>query len=170
MGHFSVLGLGESLKNFSPNGSTTIGVNDIYKYFPADFVVCVDKPERFTPERLKTITSSNHKKFFSHLPEWHPLLSNFQLIKLFNGRGNFTNIDSDLIAYGISSPIVACVIAYKMGAKKIDLYGVDFNTHPQFVNKNLERAINEFVLLNSVFKSKGIELTCQKQSRLNGLL
>lgn len=170
MEHFSILGLGESLKNFSPNGSVTIGVNDIYKHFPADYVVCVDTPDKFNPERFKTITTSNHKKFFSHLPEWHPHIQNFQLIKLFHGRGNFSNIDSDLIAYGISSPIVACIIAYKMGAKQIDLYGVDFNTHPQFINKNLQRAIKEFILLNAEFKKKGIKMTCQKESRLNGLL
>lgn len=170
MSHFSILGLGESLKNFSPNGSITIGVNDIYKHFPSDYIVCVDKPDRFSPERLNTIKSSAHKKFFSHLPEWHPIISNFQLIKLYQGRGIFTNLDSDSIAYGISSPIVACVIAYKMGAKQIDLYGVDFNTHPQFVNRNLDRAIKEFLLLNAEFKKKGIKMTCQKESRLHGLL
>ena len=61
MEHFSILGLGESLKNFSPNGSVTIGVNDIYKHFPADYVVCVDTPDKFNPERFKTITSSYYK-------------------------------------------------------------------------------------------------------------
>jgi len=35
----SVLGLGESVNEFINNGSTTIGVNDIWKHHKADYVI-----------------------------------------------------------------------------------------------------------------------------------
>ena len=65
-----ILGLGESLKEYSPSDNITIGVNDIFKFHPVDYLVCVDNPQRFSAERFNTIINSNHKKFYTHYKKY----------------------------------------------------------------------------------------------------
>lgn len=161
-----VLGLGESIANYTPDNCTTIGVNDIYKLHKTDYLVCIDSPRRFSENRKETIIQSTPKKFFTHIEEWHPLVMNYQKIKLQSPRGYFFGIDRKEICYGLSSPIVACVIAYKMGAKEIELFGVDFNSHPNFSDDKLENAIKDYVKLSNVLKQRGVKLIPQPQSRL----
>lgn len=160
-----VLGLGESLVNYSPTDIETIGVNDIWKHFKSDHIVCVDKPNRFDINRQNIIMESRPKTFFTQLDEWRNV-HNFKKIEFAIGRGKFDELDSDRICYGFSSPIVATVIAYKMGAKEIELFGVDFNTHPNFIDYKLEKAIREFVLLKKELNKRGVVLKTQPQSKL----
>jgi hypothetical protein len=86
------------------------------------------------------------------------LLPNFQLIEFNNGRGIVDHLDSKKFCYSISSPYVAAVLAYKLGAKRIVLHGVDFVTHENFKNAKLEKAKNDFRKLNEAFKLRGVEL------------
>jgi len=122
----SVLGLGESVNEFINNGSTTIGVNDIWKHHKADYVVCVDRINAFTVNRLSTILKSKPKKFLTHLEEWKRIMPTFELIELSKGRGNLNDIDNTF-AYSNNSVFVAVVLAYKLGATEINIYGADFN-------------------------------------------
>jgi len=163
-----VLGLGESIVNYSPSNIETIGVNDIYKHYSTDHVVCIDPPNRFDNIRIRTISESRPKTFFSQLDIWKPLVHNFKKIDFAIGRGKFDELDSDRVCYGCSSPLVATVIAYKMGAKEIELFGVDFNTHPNFVGRTLERSVNEFILLKKELNKRGVVLKTQPQSILFG--
>lgn len=162
----NVLGLGESLLNYTPTNTVTIGVNDIYKHFKTDHIVCVDKPNRFDINRQQIIRESTAKTFFSQLDEWKSLVNNYKKIEFAIGRGKFDELDSDKICFGCSSPLVATVIAYKMGAKEIELFGVDFNTHPNFVDNVLNRAIREFVTLKKELDKRGVIIKTQPQSRL----
>ena len=163
-----VLGLGESLKEYRPSRNITVGVNDINKYYRTNYFVCVDKPNKFTEERLNNIV--NHKGImFTHLGEWTDY-RDINLIELTTGRGIFTNIDDDKICYSNNSTLVACVIAYKLGAKVINLYGADFNTHNAFKDNSLEMVLKHFQLLNEEFKKRGVTLNVTKQSRLYEIL
>jgi hypothetical protein len=163
----NVLGLGESLINYTPTNTVTIGVNDIYKHFNTEHIVCVDKPNRFDNYRQQIIRDSRPKTFFSQLDDWRNIAHNYKKIEFAIGRGKFDELDSDKICFGCSSPLVATVIAYKMGAKEIELFGVDFNTHPNFVDNVLNRAIREFVALKTELDKRGVILKVQPQSKLN---
>ena len=162
-----VLGLGESLREYKPSKNKTIGVNDIFKHHKVDYLVCVDKPNRFTKDRLKTIIDSDVEKFYTHLNEWSKLKTRTQIIKLNGIRGSLKGIEEDAVCYSNNSTFVAVVIAYKIGATQINIFGADFNTHPNFKNELLETALNDFEKLFDYLKSKGVEINVSKGSRLN---
>ena len=163
---FDVLGLGESLNNYTPTGNKTIGVNDIWSRVKTGHVVCVDLPNRFTPERLKTIINSNCE-FYTPLIEWEGLRQ-INKIALVNARGSLKELDSqDKVCYSNNSAFVACVMAWKLGAKELYLYGVDFNTHPNFKDESFIRVINDFKNLYSEFQKRGVEIYVTKESVLS---
>lgn len=164
----NILGLGESLKEFTPNGGITVGVNDINKHFEVDYLVCVDRPNRFNYERLETMTNSN-AKFLSQCSEWSNIVKNFEHIKLSAGaRGNLNDIDNSF-PFSNNSTFVAVCLAYKLGAKEISIFGADFNTHPNFKDNGLEMVLKDFKRLFEFLKSKGVKINITKQSRLNGI-
>jgi hypothetical protein len=108
----NVLGLGPSLELFKPDG-ISIGVNDIWSRVQTDYVVCLDKKERFTPERLSIIENCKPVKFYSQVDDWL-YRSDFELIEL---QPYFPNYECQLntkqLPKSLCSPFVACVIAYK---------------------------------------------------------
>lgn len=160
-----VLGLGESLSNYKPKGNITIGVNDIFKYHAVDHLVLLDPPFKFNPERLKTICESTPKIFHSHKPEWATITKSiFRRITLtLGGRGKLKQLDGPDFCYSNNSPYVACVLAYKLGAKKIILHGADFNTHKSFNDplkkEMLQNAIKDFKNLFDEFSKRKVYLS-----------
>lgn len=167
----AVLGLGESLKHYIPNENiTTFGVNDIFKHHVVDYLVCVDRIHKFTPIRFSYIAGSKHKKFYTHLDEWKGHVKNVQLIKLTGARGCIKGIESNNICYSNNSTFVAVVLAYKHGAKKINIFGADFNTHPNFKDSKGEAALADFKKLFDYLKSKNVVVTVADGSRLKTLL
>jgi len=167
----AVLGLGESLKEYSQkDNEVTFGVNDIFKHYPVDYLICVDRIHRFTPKRFEAISKSTHKKFYTHLEEWKGNTNNVQLIKLSGARGCLKNIESNNICYSNNSTFVATVLAYKHGAKEISIYGADFNTHPNFKDAKGDVAIQDFKNLFDYLKSKGVVINVANGSRLNEVL
>ena len=159
----NVLGLGESLKYYKPDGNITIGVNDIHSRFNTDYVVCVDHPEAFTKERLEAIKQTDCKGFYSQIIYWSSWIPNFNLIEFNRGRGILDGLDSEKFCYSNSSPYVACILAYKLGAKKIVLFGVDFQTHEHFKSHAKDRALNDFKSLSIELKKRGVELLIGNQ-------
>jgi len=165
----NVLGLGRTVSQYQPNETEiSIGVNDINKFFETDYFVCVDKPQRFSAERLGRIINHD-SKMFTHLKEWEKYRG-INLIELANGRGNLKQLDSDLFAFSHNSTFVAVVLAYKLGADKIKLYGVDFNNHPAIKDLLLESSLKDFKSLNTELLKRGVELQTTKESRLSEFL
>lgn len=163
----NILGLGESISDFKPDGNITIGCNDIWKHQPTHAVVCIDRKKAFTPERLATIENSKPFQFFSHLDEWsnHP---SFRKINLHPARGRFEWLN-DFIPYSNNSPSVACSIAFKyFGATEIRLFGVDFKTHPNFHDEKIISTIKDFRLLNELLKKSGCKIVTHPKSILHG--
>ena len=149
-----VLGLGESLSEYQPNGNITIGVNDIHSRIKTNYVVCVDTFEPFTQERLNTILNTKCCGFYTHLPCWKSV-ENYTEIKLHR----LAEMDSELFRYSNNSPFVACVLAYKLGATRIVLWGVDMNTHHALSKPNsFERAVKDYIKLKEDLFNRGCEL------------
>lgn len=165
-----VLCLGDSIHRYEFCGNTTIGVNDINKLFPdtpVDFLVCVDLPSAFTKERLHTIEKSFCVAFFSPFNEWKSHTS-FQKITLAPGRSNMKMFDNkDLVSYSNNSAFVACVMAFKLGAKEICLYGADFTSHPNFTGQSFKRAIDDFKSLHALLSERDVKLSVTKESMLS---
>ena len=159
-----ILGLGESLIEYlkqyrrgTVQDDLSIGVNDIASTVTTDFVVCVDNPEAFSFERAQTIRETECKGFYSNVDSWSTL-PNFEKIDFNSGRGIVDHLDNEKFCYSISSPYVAAVLAYKMGAKRIILHGVDFVTHENFRDNKLTKAMNDFKALNDALKVRGVEM------------
>jgi hypothetical protein len=159
-----VLGLGETVKDYRPSGNTTVGVNDVFKYFPVDYLVLVDPPQRFNePDRYKTIMESTPKKFLCTKP-WP--VPNFELIQRAPGRGMLGDLDKpEIYCVSNNSTFTACHHAYKLGAKEIRLYGADFNTHSVLSKpKMLATILNHYGDLKNELKKRGVRLAVSSRA------
>lgn len=154
-----VLGTGPSLKHYTPDESTTVGVNDIYKYHKTDYIVCVDLPKRFNPERLKIIKESKPKEFFTFYPkDWEPIRKVTELRR--GRRGSVDTLTNrQQICYSNNSTFVATIMAYHLGAKRIVLHGVDFTGHKDLSEPIVQQAaIDDFVKLFFALSRLGVKL------------
>lgn len=162
----NILGLGESIKHYTKNkDEITIGVNDIYRYFEVDYFICVDRPHKFEDIRLNAIID-NPAPLYTHLSDWHKLRNNVKLIELSTGRGTLKELDSYKFCHSNNSTYIAVILAYKLGATQINLYGVDFNSHKHIKDNVLEVAINDFKALFKELRSKQIKINITKESKL----
>lgn len=162
-----IIGTGESSANYVKQG-ISIGVNDVWKIHKTNYLVCLDLPGSFSKERLRIILNSRPQKFFTQLDCWKPLMKSFEKIEFANGSGNLTNFNNlKTVSYSNNSPFVACVLAHRMGARQINLYGVDFNFHPNFKDENMiKKTLKDFKALSELLLSKGCKMAVTKDSKL----
>lgn len=163
-----VLGLGPSLKNYIPDGSKTIGCNDIWNYVKTDYVVCVDKPMCFKDEpfRMQGIVNGEQERFITHIEEWKSLVKNYYPIEL-SERGSITKLDTH-VPHSNNSAFVACVMAYKFGAKKIIMHGVDLIGHHKLgQDRILKHAAKDFKALQLALYER--EVTMKVSSNTSAL-
>lgn len=134
----NVLGLGPSLSLYT--SGLAIGVNDIWSKVKTEYLVCVDKPDRFTPERLKVINESHPLKFYSQLDDYSNR-RDFQRIELQPDFPKYVcQINIPQLPKSLCSPFVACAVAYKyLQATEIHVYGVDLINHPHLDSSSCER-------------------------------
>jgi hypothetical protein len=150
-----VIGKGESKEFFKHDGNITIGVNDVNKWIKTDHIVVVDPMDAYKEEH-ETYRNSN-AMFWSQLEDNRNYVKNFTLIELARGRGVLDEFDSNRFVYSITSPFVAVHLAYKLGAKNIVMWGVDFNTHPNFDTDSLRnRALKDFGNLRKKLNERGV--------------
>jgi len=167
-----VIACGESALNYTNKGNVTVGVNDCYKIYPVDYLVCVDLPSAFSKKRLKIILKSKPKKFFCPFDDWRNMITMYEHIKLVNASGCVKELNKkEKICYSNNSPFVAVVMAYHLGATKIKLYGADFNTHRAFKNENnFKKTLKDFRNLNSEMLRNGCKLYVTKESKLSAII
>lgn len=154
-----ILGTGPSLLHYEKKtGAPSMGVNDIYRHVPTDFVVVVDKPERFIAngkqDAVKIIQDCRPQKLFTHIEAWqfHPC---YERIEMQDAR-HIINLASEKISYSNNSIIPAIHIAYLRGYKDVTLWGVDLRNHPAFENKEmLKGAVNDFKEMERQLKLAG---------------
>jgi hypothetical protein len=176
----AVLGLGASLAEFTAERSSfdvTIGVNDIWAHVPADYVVCLDMPDRFTPERLQVINACRPRAFYSQLdyddkknPVWikHP---NFVKIELQPAYPTHVcQLQIPALPRSHCSPFVAAAIAYKLhGATEIHIYGVDLVNHPHLKPETCQRIKLHFTNLRDALLPLGCTLKVHGDGLLRAL-
>jgi len=120
-----VCGCGISLIDFEPYymDFITIGVNDVPALFPPTYNLVTDHPNRFNDKRKKAINETDYKYLLTCVGGWrHPRLVHFDL-----GAKGAAHLDvPDKVDHFLNSPYTAINVAYKLGAKKIGIIGVDF--------------------------------------------
>ena len=152
-----ILGLGGSVELFKPSGNITFGVNDIYRIFPVDFLVCIDSPNRFTPERLEIIKWSTPNAFISHRWEYRGR-NDYMKIELMERTGLPIDLDGEKINVSVFSPYVATIVAYRMFEPEvINLYGVDMTNHPNLSSK-AEKIRSDWSLLRKALNERGVKV------------
>ncbi len=170
MAKVAILGLGESLSLYDKDRfDLSIGCNDIWSRVKTDYVVCVDEPTRFSPERLRAIQTSEPISFYSHLNSWSER-GDFIKITLQSYYPSYIcDLDVPDLPKSLCSPFVACAVAYKFHSpSEIHLFGVDLITHPH-LSKNIERIKLHFLNLKRALNGKGILLIVHGNGALSEL-
>ena len=148
----SILGCGQTGQHWDGAGES-IGVNDCFKFRPTDYLMVINPPNSFTPERRKIIQDSKPHHFITdsrafligrvHQPEAIKSRMDYKELYCSNGRGvihyRFSKWKGKLekwIQYSSTSPFAAISLAYVLGYKEITLWGVDFITHRTWKAEN----------------------------------
>jgi hypothetical protein len=159
-----VCGCGRSLSGLAhPQRFVTIGVNDVGRLFDPTYLVVVNPPSQFAPDRFQYVRESKARYLFSQLDLGvrGPTPVRFQL-----GRyGGTTFTDPNVLHYTRNSPYVALCLAAYMGARRIGLVGVDFTddhffgaTGPHTLAAQLTAIDAEYRQLGDALAARGIEV------------
>lgn len=138
MGKIACLGLGSSINLFDPSQyELSVGVNDIWRYYHTEAVVCLDKRQSFTQDRMRYIDECEPQAFYSQMVIYDTR-PEFIKINLAPGYPDGScNIDTPYLQKSFCSPFVAVQIAWKYYfADEVHLYGVDLIDHPH-LNKDI---------------------------------
>ena len=160
MGVIAIIGLGPSKDLFKPEGfDKTIGVNDIWRFYKTDVIVCLDREKAFTSERLKVINESKPEAFYSQVVNWD---TRPEFIKINISPGypeKICILDRNLMAKSYCSPFVACQIAFWFyGATEIHLYGIDMTNHPHLNGTLCGKIKTHFKNLAIALEEKGCKM------------
>lgn len=151
-----VLGLGESVHSFLPDGNPTLGCNDIYRYFETDYLFVVSS---LPPARANFVENARPKKLFSSMTRWsaHP---KYEYIgtKMSVWRQNRPNKLGEIIYYSNNTPFIMASWAFNQGYRKIVLWGCDFTDHPMLNGDELIRTYVDFKQLQKAFKENGASM------------
>lgn len=163
MGKIAVLGLGPSINLFLTQGQAdydlTIGVNDIWRYFPADVIVCVDVPSAFSLDRLRVINHSKPKIFYSQKFIWESR-PDFRKINILPGYPDrICDLSQPGFWKSFCSPFVAVQVAWRLhDADEIHLYGVDLTNHPHLDQKLCQKIKIHFDNLRTALQDRGCQM------------
>jgi len=163
-----VCGRGPSIKDLDLDkykDYKVIGVNDIENILKPDYLVIVDSLMSFPPDRKEVIRNTKCDEIFVNNAQFGRQLSDTVFdskrlieIKLVNCRKD-KDLQSGKIVFSNNSTFVACDIARRMGAKEINLIGVDFTGHKSLDNeKQLKRINEDYELLVKAFDKKEVKL------------
>ena len=164
-----ILGNGPSitlLDNITLNKNiVTIGVNRIIKKYTPDYLVIIDPTTRFSKkDQLEIYSSGVPNLITARRDEWTtPSITNQYEIRL-GQYIKFNNLfkNNNIIDYGLDSPYMAIMMAYKMGFTIIGLLGVDYygthfydnKKHPHENNNKLKTVKYAYTELYNQLKSK----------------
>lgn len=121
-----VCGCGPSLNELPlPAPCISIGVNDVGRRFDPAYLVVVNPPAQFRPDRRRAIEASRARAVFTQYPDWQlEHAPRVPIVLGANGGTDFT--DQAVLHFTRNSPYVAVCLAIHMGAARIGLIGVDF--------------------------------------------
>lgn len=157
-----ILGLGDSLDYIFTKpleNITLIGVNDICRKITPKYLVVVDKPFRFTTERMDIINNSKVDYAFTYKDKW--VFDNKILLEGFSRDiEDLDYKDTNKLVHGCISPFDAVTLAYRMGFKDIGVLGVDITLKDHGVVKNgfVETINKSFKELHRALNHRGVNL------------
>lgn len=171
-----VCGCGPSLGLLAdPAAQLTIGVNDVGRLFDPTYLVVLNPPAQFAPDRYEHIRLSRARALFTQL-ELGPVVPPVVRFRL--GRyGGTDDGDGQVLHYTQNSPYVAVLLAAFMGARRIGLIGVDLTDdhffgatgrHP--LAGRLDSIDAQYAALARALAARGVELVnLSPLSRLRSL-
>jgi len=142
-----ILGCGASAKEILseelPGNIITIGVNDIPSIYTPNYLLVVDRPDKFKGKRRSLVYNNESTGFLTQIKEWK--IKNMDRRIIFElGSRRLKFLDKhrfpDKIDYSNNSPFMGVILAYKMGCTQIGLLGVDF-TPDHFYQKDGEHIL-----------------------------
>jgi hypothetical protein len=160
-----VCGCGPSLNDLPlPPASISIGVNDVGRRFDPDYLVVVNPPAQFPPDRRRAIEESRARAVFTQYPDWRLERARRTPIVL-GAYGGTDFADKAVLHFTRNSPYVALCLAVKMGAARIGLIGVDF-TDDHFFGATgrhplagcLDQIDAEYIRLRDACNARGVEV------------
>lgn len=127
----AIIGCGSSAAHWGKNKfDLSIGVNDAAKWgYPLDQLVLINFQRKFTPDRLRVIMATKCSTVWTHTATWQKPFPHAVVVKLTQFNGNVRN---DLVYCSKTSPMVACSLAVRQGAKTLVIYGVDMINHQAY--------------------------------------
>lgn len=155
----SVIGCGESAKDwFRTPCDVSIGVNDCLKFGQnVDHLICVNSPLKFTPDRMKYITSSEPGRFHTHSDSWKQHFPNAEKLHMRTFQGY---VKKGQYYKSSTSPFIAISMAYNLNVKDIILWGVDFLTHKRYHegNKALLPELKNYLGIIEAIQKQGVKV------------
>ena len=132
----NVLGTGPSLKRYIGGDVETVGVNKIVMTNYVDHLLIMDRTNGFPKFVIDEIKKGKFGEFHTFLEEeWRPIVSQpMNIFEIDTLRGRITDLDDPIMPTSLNAGYCAAILAYKLGATIIDLYGVDFVGHATFNN------------------------------------
>jgi len=153
-----VLGLGPTLRFYKPNKNETIGVNDIFAFHRVDYLLVFDLPGSFSPDRFNIIVNSTPKKFYSNYLDWK-FMPNFYYAPRAPRSADLSYLDTDFLPFHVDSTFTAVCLAYKLGAKRIIMHGVDLKDHTDLRHYWKQGIIRDvYIRLLGALYSRGVGL------------
>jgi hypothetical protein len=164
MNDWIVFGLGRSVKFISRTAAlavNTIGVNDIDKFHTVDHLIIPDPWTRFTEARIKTISNTKAKTLWLQEKRSWPGLENHPDIRYFTcilwDKLRPFPLEEDALPAHFTSPFIASALAWKLGAKRIGILGMDCLPGHQ-MNNHLPVLLKGFEELRNALLQRGTEL------------
>lgn len=157
MSLFTIVGCGDSAKDWIPRGHS-IGVNDAWKWGkPTDSLLVCNRPSNFNAERLKVITSSKPVNFYSHKGNWAYAFPEWKKINMVQWYGHLVK---GMHYSSNTSPFIAFTLAYNLGATEIIMWGVDFVNHKVFNPENpyRDKEVETYMQLIGALTEQGVKV------------
>jgi hypothetical protein len=150
-----ILAPGPSVKNYVYTGNLRIGVAWIFHYHYVDHLILLDHRDK----NNWYIEDAVPYRTISQRDEWSDM-PGFTKIKLADKQHNLTQLKEEgVYPYSVCSPYVAAVHAFKLGARQINLYGVDMGLDYRVLSTQGKRqAVRDFAALNIAFRVNGVHM------------
>lgn len=153
MSLFTVIGCGESARNWVRNG-VVIGSNDCEKFGkPVDYLVLANAPNKFK-DRLRTIKESKAKVLVTSKTAWNKVFPTCEQITRYTQFN--TRITGGFIYTSRTTPIMCLSLAIRMGAKQIVMWGVDMVNHHAY-RRGTKQGELEIAIYNKFIKQAGVQ-------------
>lgn len=157
-----VAGLGRSAEEFAhrANDYWTIGVNDIDRYFPPDHLYVCDEPTRFKGDRRGFVNNTKAKTVWTPVPQkWKLDLHHPDIRKVKTRKFDLEGFDlrREYLPHFRTSVFAAIGLAYKFGAKRIGVIGMDL-LPPHKIHPYAGPIGEQLAKLAIMFSREGVEL------------